>query len=49
MCAEGLFWQCHRRLVSDFLDANGMTVQYIMPSGVLRPHKLTTGVVIVVG
>jgi uncharacterized protein (DUF488 family) len=18
MCAEGLFWQCHRRLVSDF-------------------------------
>jgi uncharacterized protein (DUF488 family) len=23
MCAEGLFWQCHRRLVSDFLLAGG--------------------------
>ena len=46
MCAEGLFWQCHRRLVSDFLVANGVTVQHIMPSGELRPHKLTSGVVI---
>ena len=46
MFAEGLFWQCHRRLVSDFLTANGVTVQHIMPSGDLRPHKLTTGAVI---
>jgi uncharacterized protein (DUF488 family) len=46
MCAEGLFWQCHRRLVSDFLAANGVTVQHIMPGGELRPHKLTTGAVI---
>ena len=46
MCAEGLFWQCHRRLVSDFLVANGVTVQHIMPSGELRPHTLTNGAVI---
>jgi uncharacterized protein (DUF488 family) len=46
MCAEGMFWQCHRRLVSDFLVANGVTVQHIMPSGQLRPHKLTDGAVI---
>jgi uncharacterized protein (DUF488 family) len=46
MCAEGLFWQCHRRLVSDFLAANGMTVQHIMPSGELRPHALTSGAVV---
>jgi uncharacterized protein (DUF488 family) len=46
MCAEGLFWQCHRRLVSDFLVANGVIVQHIMPSGELRPHKLTAGPVI---
>lgn len=43
MCAEGLYWQCHRRLVSDFLVANETTVQHIMPSGELRPHKLTRG------
>jgi uncharacterized protein (DUF488 family) len=46
MCAEGLFWQCHRRLVSDFLAANGVTVQHIMPTGELRPHRLTSGAVI---
>ncbi len=46
LCAEGLFWQCHRRLVSDFLVADGVTVQHIMPSGELRPHKLTNGAVI---
>jgi uncharacterized protein (DUF488 family) len=46
LCAEGLFWQCHRRLVSDFLTANGVTVQHIMPSGELRPHRLTSGAVI---
>ncbi len=43
MCAEGLFWQCHRRLVSDFLLANGVKVQHIMPNGELRPHPLTEG------
>ena len=46
MCAEGLFWRCHRRLVSDFLIANGLTVQHIMPTGELRPHKLPTGAVV---
>jgi uncharacterized protein (DUF488 family) len=46
MCAEGLFWQCHRRLVSDFLVANGVTVQHIMPTGELRAHTLTSGAVI---
>ncbi len=46
MCAEGLFWQCHRRLVSDFLVASGVTVQHIMPGGELRPHTLTSGAVI---
>ena len=46
LCAEGLFWRCHRRLVSDFLVANGVTAQHIMPTGELRPHKLTKGAVI---
>jgi uncharacterized protein (DUF488 family) len=43
MCAEGLFWQCHRRLVSDFLLAHGLTVQHIMPNGELHSHSLTEG------
>ena len=46
LCAEGLFWQCHRRLVSDFLAANGVIVQHIMPNGELRPQELTSGAVV---
>jgi uncharacterized protein (DUF488 family) len=43
MCSEGLFWRCHRRLVSDYLLARGIVVQHIMPDGELRPHTLTEG------
>jgi uncharacterized protein (DUF488 family) len=43
MCSESVFWRCHRRLVSDFLLVNGITVQHIMASGELRPHTLTEG------
>ena len=43
MCSEGLFWRCHRRLVSDYLLAQGITVQHIMPAGDVRPHTLTDG------
>lgn len=43
MCAEAVFWRCHRRLVSDYLLAHGVTVQHIMPSGELHSHTMTTG------
>jgi uncharacterized protein (DUF488 family) len=46
MCAEAVYWRCHRRLVSDFLLATGVTVQHIMPTGELRPHQLTPGAVV---
>ena len=43
MCAEAVYWRWHRRLVSDFLLANDVTVQHIFPNGEVRPHKLTEG------
>lgn len=43
MCAESVFWRCHRRLVSDFVLANGGSVQHIFPSGDVRPHTPTPG------
>ena len=46
MCAEAVYWRCHRRLVSDFLLANEIMVQHIMRNGELQPHKLTKGAVI---
>jgi uncharacterized protein (DUF488 family) len=43
MCSESVFWRCHRRLVSDSLFAQGISVHHIMPSGDLRSHTLTSG------
>ena len=44
MCAEAVWWQCHRMLVSDALTARGVDVRHIMsdrgPSAV-QPHRLT--------
>ena len=48
MCAEGLWWQCHRRLVSDYLTVYGVAIEHILPNGHLKPHFLTPGAVVVV-
>lgn len=41
MCAEGLWWRCHRRLVADALFVRGWEAIHIMPDGGLVPHELT--------
>ncbi|MGA2171828.1 MAG: DUF488 domain-containing protein [Sedimentisphaerales bacterium] len=41
MCAEKLFWKCHRRLLSDYMVAQGVLVEHIMDSGHLQSHKLS--------
>jgi uncharacterized protein (DUF488 family) len=46
MCAEKLFWKCHRRLLSDYLAAQGVDVEHIIESGRLQSHTLTAGAVI---
>ena len=41
MCAERVYFQCHRMLVSDYLTAHGHTVLHIDgEKRPLRPHKL---------
>ena len=40
MCSEGLWWRCHRRIISDNLVVRGLTVEHIMPDGKLAPHRL---------
>ena len=41
MCAERVYFQCHRMLVSDYLTAHGHTVLHIDDEKhPLRPHKL---------
>ena len=40
MCAEALWWHCHRRLISDRLTALGWTVCHITAAGGLVEHEL---------
>ena len=41
MCAEALWWQCHRMVLSDFLALSVWTVTQIMANGSARPHRPT--------
>jgi uncharacterized protein (DUF488 family) len=40
MCSEGLWWRCHRRLISDRLLLAGWRVTHILPSGKTSEHSL---------
>jgi uncharacterized protein (DUF488 family) len=41
MCAERVYFRCHRMLVSDWLVAHGHEVLHIDGTGPARAHKLT--------
>lgn len=41
MCAESMWWRCHRRLLSDALVVRGWHVSHIRPDGELDDHELT--------
>ncbi len=41
MCAEAVWWRCHRRLISDRLLAAGWDVCHIGSDGRALPHSLT--------
>lgn len=46
MCSEVVWWRCHRRIVADYLIAEGETVFHIMGEGRLERAHLTTGAII---
>ena len=39
MCAETLWWQCHRRLLSDRFVVDGSEVVHILAPGRTEPHR----------
>ena len=41
MCAEVLWWRCHRSLIADALQAGGRPVGHIGPAGELIAHPYT--------
>ncbi|AUX48529.1 hypothetical protein SOCE26_100670 [Sorangium cellulosum] len=40
MCAETLWWRCHRRLIADALVARGLAVVHLLGPGARSPHAL---------
>jgi uncharacterized protein (DUF488 family) len=40
MCSEGLWWRCHRRIISDHLTVRGWSVRHILPDGKIVDHQL---------
>ncbi len=43
LCAEGLWWRCHRRIIADYLLAAGEEVSHIMPGGEVTPARMSEG------
>jgi len=41
MCAEAVWWRCHRQLVADALVARGVEVRHILSADPPAPHTLT--------
>ena len=41
MCAEALWWQCHRRIIADYLLVEGETVFHILVPEHIEPALMT--------
>lgn len=49
MCAEALWWRCHRSLIADYLKARGHEVWNILGPGKVEAHPFTSAARIVDG
>ena len=49
MCAEALWWRCHRGLIADYLKAHGARVMHIMNETHQEPHPYTSAAQILNG
>jgi uncharacterized protein (DUF488 family) len=43
MCAEAVWWRCHRRIITDYVLAEGIPVKHIMAPGDVQDASLTPG------
>lgn len=41
MCAEAVWWKCHRSLIADYLKAHGVAVIHIFDASKAEPHPFT--------
>jgi len=49
MCAEAVWWRCHRSLISDYLKACGVEVIHVLDAKKTEPHPFTSAATIVNG
>jgi uncharacterized protein (DUF488 family) len=42
MCAEAVWWRCHRSLISDYLKARGIEVMHILDANKTELHPYTS-------
>ena len=49
MCAEAVWWRCHRSLIADYLKAEGHTVLHIIDQLKAEEHPFTSAARIVKG
>ncbi len=49
MCAEALWWRCHRSLIADFLKAKGVEVIHIIDARKTEIHPYTSAARIIDG
>jgi uncharacterized protein (DUF488 family) len=49
MCAESVWWRCHRRMIADALDVAGCDVLHVMDGGRLEPHRRSDALRVVDG
>jgi uncharacterized protein (DUF488 family) len=45
MCAEAVWWRCHRRIVTDYVLTRDVPVQHIMGLGKIVPGNITPAAV----
>nr|CAD6416881.1 hypothetical protein REQ54_01633 [Rhizobium sp. Q54] len=46
MCAEAVWWRCHRRIIADYLLQRGVDVYHLMEGDRTSPARLTAGATI---
>ena len=49
MCAEAVWWRCHRSLIADYLKVRGVEVLHILGANKIEPHPYTPAARIVDG
>lgn len=49
MCAEAVWWRCHRRIIADHLLAHGEKVEHVISAAEPKPATLTPGAVVAAG